>query len=92
MTRIVINACYGGFGLSQKAILLHREKKGLGLNDRTDIPRDDATLLQVVEELGRRANGKHAELTIVEIPDGIEWEIEDYGGFEWVAEKHRIWG
>ena len=30
-------------------------------------------------------------LLIVEIPDGIEWEIWDYDGKESVHEKHRHW-
>jgi hypothetical protein len=28
---------------------------------------------------------------VVEIPDGVEWEIAEYDGLEWVAEKHRTW-
>jgi hypothetical protein len=28
---------------------------------------------------------------VVEIPDGIEWSIQEYDGLEWVAEKHRTW-
>lgn len=56
-----------------------------------DIPRDDAALLQVVEEMGSRANGRSASLHIVEIPDGVEWEVEEYDGKEWIAERHRTW-
>lgn len=57
----------------------------------SDIPRDDFTLIQVVEEMGEGVNGKHARLEIVEIPDGVDWEIAEYDGAEWVAEKHRTW-
>ncbi len=60
------------------------------LYDR-DIPRDDATLIRVVEEMGGAANGHCATLEITEIPDGVDWTIEEYDGFEWVAEKHRTW-
>ena len=56
-----------------------------------DIPRDDPTLIQVLEELGVTANGEFAKLRIVEIPEDVEWEIEEYDGLEWVAEKHRKW-
>lgn len=56
-----------------------------------DIARDDPVLVQVVEELGQKSFGSYAELRVVEIPDGVEWEVEEYDGKEWVAEKHRTW-
>jgi hypothetical protein len=27
----------------------------------------------------------------VEIPDNVEWEIMEYDGTEYIAEKHRKW-
>lgn len=54
--------------------------------------RDDPLLVAAVEALGPSANGKHSSLRIVEIPDGIEWEINEYDGNEHIAEKHRTWG
>lgn len=60
------------------------------LDDR-DVPRDNADLVAVVEQLGNEASGQCAELGIVEIPDGAEWSIEEYDGNEHVAESHRIW-
>lgn len=56
-----------------------------------DIDRTDKDLIQVVEKLGKEANGKFSSLCVVEIPDGIEWEIDDYDGIETVEEKHRSW-
>lgn len=55
------------------------------------IERNDTCLIKVVEKLKKKANGNSAELKVVEIPDGIEWEIEQYDGREWIAEKHRTW-
>jgi hypothetical protein len=130
--KIVINAEYGGFGLSHEALLRYIEEKGLKLyihytkefdmlsfytvpyeeyervhqkdlanglykdsnslcwNPR-EIERNDPILVRVVEEMGEKADGKNSRLSIVEIPDDIEWTIEDYDGSEWVAEKHRTW-
>jgi len=48
-------------------------------------------LVRVIEELGDDANGRFSELKLVNIPDEVEWQIEEYDGLEWVAEKHRIW-
>ena len=91
---LVINNCYGGFSLSDAGIARYLELKGMKLNDGfydRDIPRDDQILIQVFKELGDAANGFAADLKIVEIPDGVNWEIEEYDGNEWVAEVHRTW-
>jgi hypothetical protein len=55
------------------------------------IPRDDHKLVQVVEELRAAANGHGAELKIVEVPTGVQWQIERTGGTEHVSEPHRTW-
>lgn len=142
MTRIVINRCFGGFGLSEDAVRRYFEIKGqplwvekdkkfgsLGITnywlvppeDRVkdceqefysmsmderqeynrlwseqnfydrDVARDDPVLVQVVEELGDKANGRYAQLGVVDIPDDVEWEIAEYDGIEHVAEVHRTW-
>ncbi len=90
---VVINDCYGGFGLSDRAQTEYKRLAGItdpGWYDR-DVARDDPYLIKVVKELGMAANGAHANLKIVEIPGDIEWLIQEYDGAEWVAEKHRTW-
>jgi len=56
------------------------------------INRTDKDLIKVVKELGDKANTIVSDLKIIEIPDDIEYEIEEYDGFEWVSEKHMTWG
>lgn len=105
MKKIVINTCYGGFGLSKKGCEMYAGHKGLELGnwnytwgfyegaqfyDR-EIPRDDPFLVQMVEHLGKEVSGKYSELRIVEVPDDVEWTIEEYDGKEWVSEVHRTW-
>ena len=136
--KIVINDCYGGFGLSNDAILRYAELKGVTLYpeggkysatywlvppeertgmlyndafyeaplnarqesnrrygeltvDFTDIARDDVYLVQVVQELKEASDGNAASLKIVEIPDGVNWEIAEYDGIETIEEVHRSW-
>lgn len=56
-----------------------------------NIPRDDPALVATVRELGEEANGDFAYLAIVKVPGDVNWEIDEYDGLEWVAEKHRTW-
>lgn len=53
--------------------------------------REHPLVLRVVEELGEASFGMHATLKIVEIPDGVEYFIEEYDGREHIAERHRTW-
>ena len=90
---VVINDCYGGFGLSVRAAEEYKRLAGITDPDwyDRDIPRDDPYLIKIIKTLGMAANGAHANLKIVEIPGDVEWEIGEYDGAEWVAEKHRTW-
>jgi len=92
--KVVINECHGGFDLSGEAMCSYTERA----KDPHDlplyawhIPRNDQNLIDVIEELGETSWGQFAKLKIVEIPDDVEWEIAEYDGVEWVAEKHRKW-
>lgn len=87
--KVVINRCYGGFGLSEEAY------KFLGLEwdeyGHAEIERNDPKLVECVEALGKKANGDFAKLKVVEIPDGIDYYIHDYDGIESIEENHRSW-
>lgn len=141
--KVVINRCFGGFGLSKEACQRYWDIKGqqvwieddtkfksMGLftvwlvppEDRLeskegeafysmsmeerkaynekhseqtwyyrDVDRNDPILVQLVEENSELYSGRCAELAVVEIPDGVDYEIEEYDGREHVAETHRTW-
>lgn len=63
---------------------------GQPMDDRT-IARDDRSLVWVVEHMGQLADGLHARLKIVDIPWSVDWIIQEYDGWECVAERHRTW-
>jgi hypothetical protein len=127
--KIVLNSCYGGFGLSEEAMREYAKLTGMKVvrstphfkgdkgyfmltsnhklpdvitdaqwNKNTvlssrDIDRTDPNLVKVVETLGsKRASDSLAKLTITEIPDDVNYTIEEYDGIEHVAETHRTWG
>jgi hypothetical protein len=92
--RIVINDCYGGFGLSDRALSEYKKLASITEGDfyDRDIARDDPYLIKVVKEMGMSANGRFSNLKIVEVPADVEWIVQEYDGAEWVAEKHRRWG
>lgn len=56
-----------------------------------DLERNDPVLVQVVEELGEKANTRFSSLRVVDIPADVHWYIEEYDGAEHVAEYHRTW-
>lgn len=112
--KVIINTCFGGFGVSTEAMRLWLERNGItdydlddGLRssgkghhypqyvrdnaERDDI-RTDPILIAIIEELGtEQASGSMAQLKVVDIPDGVEWFIDDYDGSEHIAERHRTW-
>ena len=89
--KIVINNCLGGFGLSKEALALFNERSGAVVTYDFNIKRNDPILVEIVEQLGEAADGDYAELKVVEIPDDVQWIVEEYDGAEWIAEKHRTW-
>lgn len=136
--KIVVNRCYGGFGLSHAAVKYYLNLKGLDayfykqtsykhqgkeeykkIDDEDnlfnicytidygdvinefkkegyfyygDIERNDPLLVKTVEDLGtKKASGRLSSLEVVEIPDDVQWEIDDYDGQESIHEIHRSW-
>ena len=94
--KIVINARYGGFGLSDEGSRewLLRSETVLDIDNywsSREIPRDDPFLVEMVEygEGGHRTWGT-TDLRIVVIPDDVQWYISEYDGLEHVAEG-RTW-
>ena len=85
--KVVLNSCFGGFGLSKAAIQMLRDKHGLNIfsdygyvdnddfgisDDNRDAYRMDKRLISVVKKLGvDKASGDHAKLRIVSVPDDV---------------------
>ena len=82
--KVVYNDCWGGFGLSNKAMEIYFRRKGevtpVGLF--RNICRWDPILIEIVEELGEEANAKYANLKIWNVPKGERFRIDEYDGLE----------
>lgn len=85
MTKIVYNGCFGGFGLSEAAWERYQELGGTAAS-AYDLDhggnRADPVLVQVVEELGDRANTRFSDLRIRDVPAGTKYRIDEYDGNE----------
>ncbi len=91
---IVINTCFGGFGISDEALAMMNDLASPGqvYDCCYWLERDDPILVKVVEELGDKANATSgAKLKVVRIPNDVEWELGEYDGIEHIAELHRTW-
>jgi len=93
MPKIVINTCFGGFGLSEESLEDYKKRKNITDENfyHWDIPRDCPVLVEMVEEGGTDVDGIYSELKVVDVPDDVNWFIHEYDGMEHVAERHRTW-
>ena len=95
--KVVINKCYGGFGLSEKASEMLNELKGTKDGDKdwvdpkygylgydNTITRHDKDLVHVVETLGalgEESSADMGDLQVVEI-EGPLYIVDEYDGNE----------
>jgi len=90
--KVVYNACFGGFGLSEKAIARLTE---LGVHFECkheyayEVSRHNPLLVQVVEELGDEASGEYSDLRIAEITSQF-YQIDEYDGSESVLTPENM--
>ncbi len=81
--KLVINTCYGGFGIKPEII----KKYGFNKRDLLDYryekeSRTDKKLIELIES-GVDCNGTCSKLAVVEIPDeATDYYIEEYDGAE----------
>ena len=88
MKKVVINACYGGFGISEQAKEDLAKKKGMSVDDISiylfDMDRDDTDLISLIEEKGvEYVNGELSSLTVEEYDEEkYSYSINEYDGWE----------
>jgi hypothetical protein len=53
--------------------------------------RTNKRAISVVEKLGAAASGKQSMLKVIEVPDGVDYYIDNNNGVETIHEYHRVW-
>jgi hypothetical protein len=91
--KILINQCYGGYGLSDKFERYLKEIGLLSYDAKTysgHYPdRDDQAMIEEAIKFGLKgASGDYAQLAVVEIPNGALYRIGEYDGQEWIE---HVW-
>lgn len=77
--KIVVNKCYGGFGLTDWA------KERLGIDWSDEIDRNDLDLVDLVENYPDNVSDNFSILEVINLPDETtDWEISEYDGLETV--------
>jgi hypothetical protein len=88
--KLVINAEFGGFSVSQTLLDLYNARTAKSVSGycafRDESERSDPELVKLVEQLGPKAShGGGGKLVVQEIPDGVSWSITDYDGSEGIS-------
>lgn len=77
--KVVINVCYGGWGLSEAAEKLVNK----ALNENPSEFGFEKEVVKLIEEFGSEfVSGPHSKLEIVEVPDGLGYSVSEYDGME----------
>ena len=98
--KVVINRCYGGFGISEEAVNWLRERgvpaeKAYVVETLSWRPahcalhRHDPLLVECVETLGQAASGDCANLEVVEIDQPL-YRISEYDGAESIEQPEGL--
>lgn len=94
---VAINCCYGGFGLSDKAVEELRKRIGDPKIERysfeyfhDEYTRHHPVLIEVIKELGDKANGPFAKIEIDYIEEKYKdhYSIKGYDGMEGVSIRY----
>jgi len=89
LIEVLYNACYGGWGVSKKAIELYK-LRNVNFNSinsnlyEDELCRTDPILIQIYNELGKEFNGSYSRIQIKKIPKKYEnyYNICEYDGLE----------
>ena len=85
---IMINARYGGFGISKEGMEeYHKRCPGTDEIDYYDIARHDPVMIQIIKEMGAQVNDTYSHIKLKKIPSQYvrHYSIHEYDGMESVT-------
>lgn len=91
---IMFNTCYGGFSFSKAAMdEWHKLCPGKDTVRCWNIDRHDPVMVQIVKEMGARANGSFSKIELKKIPLEYlhHYEIGEYDGLEAVVINYNAY-
>lgn len=88
--KVLINTCYGGFGFSE-GFVEHANANGFSLSRYDEGQRSNQELIALAEAFGlEKVNGMCANLEVRELPDGLEYSIDEYDGVEHIEYTYLV--
>lgn len=95
--KIIINACYGGFAVSEnffKEYNIPYEKYLDSCYPKTEMEidlRTDPRLIEYIEKYGSEmASGSYSHLIVEEIPKGTYYMLDEYDGYESIMVRDEM--
>lgn len=81
-TEVVINACYGGFSLSEAGVKFMRSNGYPDASEHMIVARHDEALVNCIKTLGAEAAGGRCAALEVAVIKGSKYKIHEYDGLE----------
>ena len=84
--KILINSCYGGYGLSEDFVShINKLTEGQLVNTQELYDRANPLIVEEAIKFGLdKASGTSADLTVQEIPDNCHYSVHEYDGMEYI--------
>ena len=82
--KVLLNICFGGFSFSGQ-FESHLLSLGIDIKNDENIgdPRDYQPIVEAAIQFGLdKASGAYSALAVEEIPDGVNYSIDEYDGME----------
>lgn len=91
--KVVVYNTYGNFKIYD-IIYKRMEEMGYDISksNNLDIRTNKFFIKAVEEHLNDDKIKNKLPYLVLKIPSNVDWILQQYDGWEWISEKHKIWG